>query len=617
MLFLLTAAVARQPSLLTCHWEELTTSDCAERALALDGAFAATGVPGLRAARLSAFEATARCATSRPELTVERSLPDGSVRRTLGAATRGAAEPLHAPCARAETDVLRAIVEQATRRFALSLEGLVADAAALPGGYSSLREVVGAAEHLEHFHAYLPAHPANATPADALPLHTDAGLFIAIVPAMLFDVDAGSAEGLPAEEGGFFVERTDGVRARLAPALAADSLVFALGDGWNQWVNPALSTGLRVAPHGMRMPPAGGNHTIARLWHGRMVLPPSRARMPDGSDFATWRTRRVSAALRLAAGDDDSSGDDHAQPQGEDLPAGCAGGTELLDTGDCADGEIFCWMRCMPVGDCGAQAQCYDPSTNTPADPHKTCPLCKPDCPHQSGGGCVGIDMEMTGFQWSEWPDGECVIFLLSQFSLDSPIKFRVAFFVTILIGIANEALIAIRRGPCSFDKAGRRSRAVGTIVTVLLFALQSIIAYILMLIAMTYQLQLFLAVITGLAIGHALFNVAYPVSASADPCCVQPVVPKRSTSSYLTHPLLSSTDDSVLRPVLLGIDGMVCDNCVAKVRASLEAVEGVVSVTVNMSANTAEVRGLPTMSFADLVNAVRAAGKDARLLID
>ena len=41
----------------------------------------------------------------------------------------------------------------------------------------------------------------------------------------------------------------------------------------------------------------------------------------------------------------------------------------------------------------------------------------------------------------------------------------------------------------------------------------------------------------------------------------------------------------------------------------------GVTSVTVDLAANSAEVIGLPTMSYAELVNAVRTVGKDARLL--
>ena len=102
--------------------------------------------------------------------------------------------------------MLRAIVDAGTRRFTRALEPLVRPGASLPGGATSLTELVLGAEHLEHFHEYdstpateaptaapmTAAHPAAAPPPAAAPranatraspalaLHVDAGLFIAI-----------------------------------------------------------------------------------------------------------------------------------------------------------------------------------------------------------------------------------------------------------------------------------------------------------------------------------------------------------------------------------------------------------------------------------------------------
>ena len=53
---------------------------------------------------------------------------------------------------------------------------------------------------------------------------------------------------------------------------------------------------------------------------------------------------------------------------------------------------------------------------------------------------------------------------------------------------------------------------------------LQVVAGYFLMLIAMTYQVELFLAVVFGLGVGHTAFNTKAPVGESVDACCVQEV---------------------------------------------------------------------------------------------
>ena len=42
-----------------------------------------------------------------------------------------------------------------------------------------------------------------------------------------------------------------------------------------------------------------------------------------------------------------------------------------------------------------------------------------------------------------------------------------------------------------------------------------------LMLVAMTYEVELFLMVVLGLALGHGLFNLNAPVLESAEACCM------------------------------------------------------------------------------------------------
>jgi len=222
------------------------------------------------------------------------------------------------------------------------------------------------------------------------------------------------------------------------------------------------------------------------------------------------------------------------------------------------------------------------------------------------------MDMGMYGFVSGHTT---CLILFFRQWTIESPLAFYLAFVGVVLLGVVTELLTYLRRGRWSATRLGHGR--LGTAATVFLFAVQTTLAYALMLIAMTYSVQLFLAVILGLAVGHAIFNVGAPVPASADPCCIENVgepTKVTSTSSH-TQPLLTTIDHSSVRTVLLGIDGMVYEACRASVTAALAAVEGVTSVQVDLEKKTAAVMGLASMSYADLVAAVREAGKEARLL--
>jgi len=314
------------------------SSKCLLDALELHGAVAVSGVPGLTGARDLAFRALAKCASgdAAPASWFEVELPDKTVRRSLGTrTTRGVPEPLPGGCEGTEETLepLRAIVDSASRSFLGELEPLVRGSEAVlttrsGRGYHSLMEMAQGGEQLEHFHVYLPkaaaavqapTHPNPTT--TALPLHTDAGLFIALVPAMW--VGAGSA---PGRADGFSVQAADGRALTIDPSAASSSVVFVMGEGWAKWITPRLRSELRAAPHAMAMTPPATAVTnaspsgidappstmapsvskmdpsvskidasvskidasnlategapLARLWYGRMFLPPSDALMP-------------------------------------------------------------------------------------------------------------------------------------------------------------------------------------------------------------------------------------------------------------------------------------------------------------------------------------------------
>ena len=204
-------------------------------ALQLDGVVALS-VPGLREASEAGFRAVARCTEGDGSSGVETRLPDGTVRRSFGTRKRGLnAEPLD-ECVRFETAPMRALVDAAVHQFLVLLQPLQSGPAALLGMeervYPSLSTVGDASEQLEHFHAYR-ASDGDASNADAVPLHTDAGLFIALVPALYVpdSVEVSITRETFGSEPGFFVQRWDGSRIGVSPSTAAGCVVFLIGEG--------------------------------------------------------------------------------------------------------------------------------------------------------------------------------------------------------------------------------------------------------------------------------------------------------------------------------------------------------------------------------------------------
>ena len=69
---------------------------------------------------------------------------------------------------------------------------------------------------------------------------------------------------------------------------------------------------------------------------------------------------------------------------------------------------------------------------------------------------------------------------------------------------------------------------------------------------------------------------------------------------------------------VELAIEGMTCASCVGRVEKALSRVPGVVSASVNLATEKAQVRHLAVaVAPSDLVNAVRSTGYEARPLVD
>ena len=118
--------------------------------------------------------------------------------------------------------------------------------------------------------------------------------------------------------------------------------------------------------------------------------------------------------------------------------------------------------------------------------------------------------MYMNGFQSAFSSQSTCLALYIDAFTLDTAAKFIVACLGVLVLGILAEALVAVRRSRAEKGVAGRFEAALG-------YGLQLALGYFLMLAAMTYAVELFVAAVTGVAIGHALFRTD---RAAAPPCC-------------------------------------------------------------------------------------------------
>ena len=121
-----------------------------------------------------------------------------------------------------------------------------------------------------------------------------------------------------------------------------------------------------------------------------------------------------------------------------------------------------------------------------------------------------GMAMFMNGFASAFAKRNTCLALYIDAFTLDTAVKFIVAMFGVLALGILAEALVAFRRSRAEKGVAGRLEASLG-------YGCQLALGYFLMLAAMTYAVEIFISAITGVAIGHALFRTD---RAAAPPCC-------------------------------------------------------------------------------------------------
>ena len=105
---------------------------------------------------------------------------------------------------------------------------------------------------------------------------------------------------------------------------------------------------------------------------------------------------------------------------------------------------------------------------------------------------CTGMPMSMymDGFHWSS---SHCLIFLFRDWILDSAQKFQGALVWSFLLALCLEALNAIR------------PKCRGWAMP-LMYAIQALVGYLLMFLAMNFSLPILGSVVMGLAVGNLLW---------------------------------------------------------------------------------------------------------------
>ena len=362
-------------------------------ALSEDGIVSITNIPGFAKLKKDTLTWLHACIMDQGDMNRKLTHDDGTVRRTMASITvpgPGGAQPFkfiddkdgdHLPvsCQKFSSNLtlFRNRVEDSIKDFAHRLSVEMGSSLQKPlmttedGGYSfeDIYSVVTEGHHLEHFHSYQKVNEKSQSPAtnglrnedseDTIEMHTDQGFFIAFTPGLMVTHKEGNILepdlSAPLEvSGGFYVEDSHGMQVPIH-FDDRDDLIFMMGDGVNQYINPSVKDVpqeerklIRATPHKVGL--VSHDENVARVWYGRMVLPPPLGYNPT--------EKKTHGQIRSLVNKRDDSSDGNLNiPQG----LGCSSPDHmrLLSGADghssdinCEDEEaIYCWFRCMSLVD--------------------------------------------------------------------------------------------------------------------------------------------------------------------------------------------------------------------------------------------------------------------------
>lgn len=495
------------------------------------GAIQIINIPNFKEARENALKPLSNCLLNDDDRYV-KTMKDGSRRLSSAAISKnGIIGKLSNACSETVSSNLRFTIDIVTQNVFKAL-----DLASVKNNnninnnknnylmfpYKSFSSLMTNGIQLEHLHSFFPSKNSSYKAVDStltLDMHVDAGIMIAMTNGY-YSSSENQRKDLLLElpSGEVVYAETD-----------SDALVLMMGSAASQWLSPILGKPIRAMPHSLEMDKESGS---IRSWYGKMFLPPGDAMLPN-SDLTYSKFRQMELQYQSVA----------TKPSKEFLSLACGGrdDQQLLSLSahpesggadSCQSDEIWCWATCMPVDTlpCGSNAVCIDTTTNQQTDPNKHCSsTCKPGCvavppPQNSSSSdayCLtpGVSMYMDGFTaMAGQPKGsvQCVNLLFVTWTLDNALKFGFACVGVFFTGVMIQALTYVR---LSLVKK-KYGQTCTSLLTLLLYSIQMVLSYMIMLVAMTYNVELFCMVCTGLMVGYALFHLKMPQPTNTDQCC-------------------------------------------------------------------------------------------------
>jgi len=598
--------------------------EVARHSLAELGALEITDFPGYGEIRRKALLNGARCLYAADAL--ERRMPDGSVRRSLAAQTSssgflGALDEEHRgrgvpECSRdweADTNHLRMLVRSAALQVVSAVAG---------DSLQNASEAIPLVS-LEHMHLYLPSRErilegnhselANTLHNEAvqekekdfatIPLHIDAGYLIAATMGMVLEPPFDKAPQEYSEAGPLILKRADGELVR--PRLRPDAILIMAGHRFQEH----FPSSVRALPHALDLAGSSGS----RAWFGSMLLP--QELVAEGTSEEDVHNVQSLACRGLEANPIDLSD-------------------------DCGEGSTWCWMRCMPIPDSCTdepkeELRCTNVETGFlwPGG-NVMCPTCTVTCPAEeeqanAGRFCLSpaVDMYMNGFRFAGDPDDNCLLFLHESLVLDSEPKFWATVFGTFLFALIGPEMLRFALARANKVAAGKGQTMRLWMVNSALNLLCVLQAYLIMLISMTFSIELFCAIVTGLAIGRSqpFFDHAGQETKTETLCCqVNDAVaantaatPQNGSPAGVQKPPERQSAPGKARGKLrLSLGGMSCTSCSGAIEKALNDLDGIEAAEVLLLQELALVKFDPdTLTADDIVDTIESIGFEASVM--
>lgn len=181
---------------------------------------------------------------------------------------------------------------------------------------------------------------------------------------------------------------------------------------------------------------------------------------------------------------------------------------------------------------------------------------------HSHAKNTGGSSMYMSGFRFTfsvastntinDIPPPPCLNFLHDSFTLDTPWKFFFAAVLTVTLSFVTEALAAFRFKKQGLKKGGgsrqwSATRICGVnsrkFVRVFLHCLHGFMGYLLMMIAMTYSIELLLCVLVGSGLGYAVYFCSDNDGIGENDES-SPDVPTGTCSAHAGYKMIAGTDE-------------------------------------------------------------------------